>query len=396
MPYYQWTGIDIGGQITKGRQLAPSSDFLEKTLLQQNIALMTAQPVKSWPWQQWRQSDSLDFFRQLSALLSSGIFTTDALAILLKQARRDEVMRVIEQLHADICSGISLSAALEKFDTYFNPLVITLLRSGEESGNVARALEALCEHIEFKQQFYRKLRTAALMPGITLLFFIVITAVIITVILPKFASLFTETNQPLPWMTQMLLALSYFVSQWYLFLLAGMAGLVFALRQVKKRYFSSNQFLLSVPFLSRVIVDTSLTYFLKSLTVLMQGGVSLVPALTIAQHSVSTAAIKEQLAGVVDQVSKGWALSEALSTSKSPFFSDDFIAMVKVGEESGNLRSMLEHCSKLYEARVSKALELFSALFQPALMIFIGLMIAFLILAVYVPIFELSNVVSWS
>ncbi len=119
-------------------------------------------------------------------------------------------------------------------------------------------------------------------------------------------------------------------------------------------------------------------------------------SLTIAQHSVSNKLIKEQIVKVVTDVDKGCSLSNALASISQPFFPLDFVAMVKIGEESGNLRPMIVQCAKLYEERVAKALDLFASLVQPGLMIFLGLMIAFLIVGVYMPVFELSNAVSWA
>lgn len=395
MPYYQWTGMSIDGEVKRGKQLASSSQLLERELLQQNIALMKVAPVRNWPWQRWRQSDSLDFFRQLSALMHAGIFTTDALAILLKQPCKDTVRTVLEQISVDIGNGIPLSDALEKYNAQFNSLIITLIRSGEESGNSARALQVVCEHIEFKQQFYRKLRAAALMPLITMTFFLGVGLVIIGVILPKFAVLFAEARQPLPWMTRTLLLWGENIHTVCGIGMSGGLSLFFVSRYTKKWYPATGRFLLSVPFVASLTVDIALTHFLKALTILMQGGVPLVQALTMAQHSVSTVAIKNELAAVVEKVAGGMSLSDALQESESVFFRDDFVAMIRVGEESGALASMVEHCSIVYERRVDKALNLWSALFQPALMIVIGLMITFLIVSVYVPIFELSNVISW-
>ncbi len=264
MPYYQWTGVDLLGQTRKGKQRATSPDFLEKTLFEQNIAVVEVWPVRSWPWQRWNQEDSLAFFKKLHVLLSAGVFTTDALTILLKQARHESVVTIIEQLYNDVCNGISLSSSLEKFPEHFDNLTITLIRAGEESGSVGNALEALCEHIEFKQSFYRKLRAAALMPMITLSFFVLIALAIITLIIPKFAILFLQNQQQLPWMTKMLLATSEFLRSGYALVFVLIPLLFIVMRRFKKIDTNRvDRLILSVPFLSTLIIETSLTYFFK-------------------------------------------------------------------------------------------------------------------------------------
>lgn len=393
MPYYQWMGIDIVGEEKRGCQLASSSELLEKSLLEKNIALIKVYPVNKW-WQRWRQTDTFDFFYQLSSLLQAGIFTTDALMILLKQTKRELNITIIEQLHTDVSEGMSLSAALRK-TTYFDTLSIALLSSGEEAGNMARALVVVCEHIRFKQEFYKRLRSAALMPAITLMFFTLITTVIMVAILPKFALLCLEQNQPLPWATAFLLEVKQYLYNYGIYGVLTMVPLSLLGRTLYVRQKRSRQFFLALPGISQVIIGTSLTHFFKALTVLMQGGVDLAHALTIAQHSVVNPTIQAQVAEVAKKVAKGEALSNAMESTENSFFAPDTIALLKIGEETGNLLPMIEHCARLYEQRVSKFLELFAVGFQPLLMVVLGLLIAFLIFAVYVPIFELSNTVSF-
>jgi type II secretory pathway component PulF len=350
-------------------------------------------PVNKW-WQRWRQTDTFDFFYQLSSLLQAGIFTTDALMILLKQTKRELNITIIEQLHIDVSEGMSLSAALKK-TAYFDTLSIALLSSGEEAGNTARALVVVCEHIRFKQEFYKRLRSSALMPAITLMFFTLITTVIMVAILPKFALLCLEQNQPLPWATMFLLEVKQYLYNYGIYGLLAMVPLSLLGRRLYVRQNRSQQLFLALPGISQVIIGTSLTHFFKALTVLMQGGVDLAHALTIAQHSVVNPTIQTQVAEVAKKVAKGEALSNAMESTENSFFAQDTIALLKIGEETGNLLPMIEHCARLYEQRVSKFLELFAVVFQPLLMVVLGLLIAFLIFAVYVPIFELSNMVTF-
>jgi type IV pilus assembly protein PilC len=214
-------------------------------------------------------------------------------------------------------------------------------------------------------------------------------------ILPKFALLCLEQNQPLPWATAFLLDIKQYLYSYGIYCVLTIVPLSLLGQRLYVRQNRSRQLFLALPCISQVIIGTSLAHFFKALTVLIQGGVDLAHALTIAQHSVVNETIQAQVAEVAKKVAKGEALSGAIESSDSSFFAPDTIALLKIGEETGSVLPMIEHCARLYEQRVSKSLELFAVVFQPLLMVVLGLLIAFLIFAVYVPIFELSNTVSF-
>lgn len=392
MPYYQWVGLTIEGEVKKGSQLASSPDTLEKELLSKNIAVLSARVAYAWPWQRWQEADTLNFFNRLHALLGAGIFSAQALDILLKQAKKKGVVEVLDQVHADLCGGVPLSTALEKASC-FDPVAVALLRAGEESGALVRALDVLCAYGEFRRRFYQKIRSAALMPALVALFFVVIGGLVVMVMVPKFVLFFQEQNHPVPASTQALFFLNTFLNTYFLpaAVLVG-AGVV-----ATRRFLGATEYLdrllCRIPGFSHYQATKAMAYFFKTLAVLVNGGVPLVPALAMAQQMITGKFMREQMTGVIEAVQRGHLLSDALH-NQGTLFDEDVIAMIKVGEESGTVATLLERIAEQYEARMYKMVELFSVLFQPVVMIILGLFIAFFIMAVYVPIFELSNAVA--
>jgi type II secretory pathway component PulF len=396
MPQYRWVGLDLQGHVQKGQQFAQSLDFLEKLLLEKEIALLDARPARRWLTKKWNAAYTASFFKQLSLLLDAGVFVTDALELLAKQSDNELVKKIIDQIIVDLHNGISLSAALEKHPDCFSSLHIVMIKAGEESGSLIQALELISVHLENRISFYQKIRACVLTPAITFIFFILILSIIFTVIVPKLVVLFVQMGKPMPQSTRTILAVSSFITnRWFLFFVFSITGMVTAIvhaipERVKKL---KDRLVLRIPIISDLMINKSIVYFLESTALLLQGGVSLVPALHTATGSIDNVELQEHGAHVVQEVASGQSLAVAMSKQPLFIFPADLIAMVRIGEESGKLTMLIRRAASLYKSKVNRSLTLFSTLLQPLLVIFLGLCIAILMIAIYVPIFELPSVI---
>ncbi len=396
MPYYQWVGIDILGNTRKGLTLAASPELLEQDLFVQEIALLKTHTVQK-KYKAWNHHHTINFFKQLTVLLGSGVFLTDALNMLVELADNQSHKDMLSHICTDVHDGSSLSSALTRFDDVFDKFTVTLIKAGEEGGKLGEALEAICKNLETREQFYSKMRSAAMVPAVTLSFFIIIFLVIMTCIVPRFEQLFEGRTDAIPSITRWFLWMSKNISWIYSGLLGGMGVGYFIYkhkkwwRQIKP---SLDQFLVRIPILNKIIINSSLVSFLRPLSVLLEGRISLLQALEICCPTINNIVVKATITAAIERVRQGFPLSEALKKD-TLIIPPSLLHLISIGEESGRLELMIKRCSEYYEESVIKVLDLVAVLFQPFIMIIIGVLVALLIFAVYMPICELANNVSY-
>jgi|SRR5579859_323689 len=396
MPYYNWVGIDLYGNTKKGIASVPSFDMLEHYLFEQEIGLLNAKVVQHTISKRWKSSDTLELFKQLNMLLSSGVFLTDALNILIKLSHKQYISEVLKQIAEIIYDGGSLHKALESLRDHFDPLIITMVKAGEESGNLVTALQSVCNHIESREAFHKKLRAAALTPAITFMFFIVIVLIIMIFVIPHFELLFMGHEAQIPAITRYIIHMSKYLTGVNIGLMMSVLMLGYILLRARQNVWkrSIDSFLLKIPFLKDIIIQSSMVSLLEPLSLLLQTGVPLLPALEIAQESVKNSVIHDSYRSGTQHIMMGDSLSQSLKESEQ-FIPFDLLAMIQIGEESGKLGVMLERCSRYYQEHVLRSLDIVTILFQPLLMIILGLLVAVLIFAVYMPLFELSNCITY-
>lgn len=395
VPYYRWKGVDLSSTIQKGVLFAHSQQHLDELLLKRQMALLACSPVRQWFSRSIRMSDTVRFFRQLTVLVDAGVLLPDALSIVCNQLDHPQFQEIVHVLSSQVHEGVSLSDACERYPHVFSPIIIQLIRAGEESGELAQALQAITTHLTDTRDFYMRLRAALALPGITLLFFFVIATVIFVVIMPHLSDVFSSMGQQLPPLTKRLLAISNFVRSFYMLVAVLLGAFFIALiwkitRRARMRRIM-DRFLLRVPLFGSLLQQRFLGYTMQSLAVLLRGGMPLVQAIDVVHGSLSNQVFRDQLKCIEEDVASGNALSSALLRHPSGVFSQDVIAMVEVGEESGRLSMLLAKVGQSYHDRVAQRLSWLTILLQPAIMIFMGILVGLLIFAVYGPIFTLSG-----
>ncbi len=398
MPFFKWQGIDLEGKKRSGSMIARSAFQLDALLMQANIACLKSWQTKPFVLM-WRVplATKVQFFRQLSILLDSGIFLDQALELLIHQISNRAFKAVVHDILVSVQHGIRLSQAIMDHQLFFDLLTIHMIEVGQESGKLPEALEHLCAFQENIVAFKKQVRSAALLPTITFVFFLFIALVIFIFIVPAFASLFLSTGQSLPATTQTMLAISDFLRHpWTLITaLVCSIGLLISYCCFERSYLYTKvmYFLYYVPFVGTLSIQVMCAYFFHSLSLLTQTGVHLITALSVAQESMSHPLMKTMTHTLKNDVQEGISMSNA-TLKQTKFFPVPIQALVAVGQESGCLPFMFMQASMLYKEQVSRKLMIISTFLQPLLMIVIGLMITFLIFAVYLPIFNLSSVIN--
>ena len=398
MPHFQWSGVDILGNTRRGRQFARSKKELDAVLFKRQIALLKSKPTRTFSlFSPILLQHNIQTFRQLAELVGSGVLLPEALTIVAGQTEQPKLASVLHTVAVAVHEGKTFAHALAQYPHIFDRLTIQMVHVGHESGNVAIALSALADYLDRTQTFQKKVRAAALMPAITFGFFVVISLVIFIVVMPKFAAVFSSLKSELPPLTKTMMRISDFLHSSRALVWAGLLAMgLFALKKYRTTKQGSVLFdtiFLRLPYIGMLTVQTSLAYFLHALSMVLTGGMQAVPALDTARHTVRNSVLRKQLGELVHDVAAGSSLSEAMLQDPGQLFGADVVSLIKVGEASGDLAALVKKASGLYQERVDRSLSFVTTMVQPLLMIILGLLITLLIFAVYLPIFNLSQVI---
>lgn len=395
MPYYYWKGVTITGQIKKGKLFAQTLEHLDELLLKREVALMQAKPAKQWIKKSISITDRAKLFAQLATLIEAGVLIPDALSIVANQVDNLELQEIMHEVAQQVSQGTQLSDALEPYSQVANQIMIQLIRAGEQSGNIDYALNALSAHLMATGDFYRRIRSALILPLITIIFFVAILLIIFIVIMPRFISVFTSMAKEIPPLTQKMIWISEFITSPAMGLslailaLLGVLGWRFTRAGRGRRLL--DRMLLGLPFIGSLLQERFLAYSMQAIGVLVQGGMPLLQAIGVVKESVQNHIFRMKLAELEADIENGASLSHAMARHSAAIFGPDTVAMIEVAEASGRLPLLLDRVSQSYYSQVTQRISWLTLLLQPAIMLILGLMVALLIFAVYGPIFTLSS-----
>jgi len=399
MPYFSWTGVNIIGDWQKGKRFAKSTDHLDTLLFKQGIALIKNKPVR-WRLLQRpiKRTDLSVFFEQLSVLINAGILVPQALSLVGDQLTNPRLQEVVHRLADAVQEGNALSDAMAQHKNVFDLMTIQHIKIGEESGDLSMALKSLCASLEMTQTFYSQVQSALVMPMVGVSFFIVITSIIFVVIIPQFADLFVAARQDMPWLTRTIVSMSAYFNSRYGMALVGMFGLcmmvirTYAKTAVGKQQVSAVS--MRIPFVGRIMRTRLLGLFFQSMSMLLAGGMRVVPALRVIRIAIGNSVFADHIKGLEQDVDSGSSLSHALARRADDIFAPHVVAMVSVGEETGQLVPLLDKIAHNYHNEVKKQLIMCTVLLQPLLLLVLGLLVVLLVFAVYGPIVNLAGGIS--
>ncbi|MDP3889327.1 MAG: type II secretion system F family protein [bacterium] len=398
MPYFKWYGVTMIGQIQRGRLFAQSKEHLEEQLLKRHIALLKERQVRVWsPFFRITLAHKIGVFRQLCVLVSSGVLLSDALFIVAQQADNIRLQEVMYLIAEKVRQGVSFSAAMQEYPKLFDAMTIQLVHVGQESGNLAMALDSLCSYLEEKRDFYARVRAALFMPMITLGFFLIVASIIFIVIIPRFADMFAALGKELPAITKTMIRISTVLLSWYsVWIIGGLIVFWLLLKAFSwsvsgKRIY--DYCAVHVPLFGSIVRYRFVAHTFESLSLLLAGGMQLVPALQAVERTIQNTQLRDIFRQVTEDVASGNSLADALFCHSEKLFAPDIIALLKIGQEVGNIDVMLKQASRVYNNRLKQQLVFISTILQPLVLIILGLLILTLIFAVYVPILNMSYAV---
>jgi Type II secretory pathway, component PulF len=392
MPYFKWFGTDIAGRSCKGAIIARSTEQVQQFLHDRQIAYGNSYKVFAEP--QVSIGIVSLFLQQLATLLAAGVRLHDALEIACEGIAHAYFTAVIADVAHLVQAGIALSEACKGYPSIFDQITVQLMLSGERAGTLAGALEQRAIQLTMMEQFLQKVRRTLLMPLITLFFFALIALLLLVVVVPQFQSILQGFNKPLPFLTQVLFAISSWIrSPAALYMLGCFVaiGLIICrmLRQARGKQLLG-RIVLRMPLLNTVALQSSRALLMQTWALLLQGGVHSVEALELAGSALWYDPLRAEALGIAQKISQGIAPSHAFQGTR--ITAPEIIAFLRIGEASGELAGMVRQAGALYQERTYQQLEFLSKIVQPLVLILLGLLIAVLLFALYEPIFTLTQI----
>lgn len=339
-----------------------------------------------------RRKEVTAFSREMSALLGAGIPIPQAIEAIASEEANPEMKAVVEQMAADVKTGISLSAAMANHPRLFGSLYTSMVRVGEEAGALPQVMRDLAELLEHDDEIRGEVVSAIAYPLFVLGFGIVTVVVLLTVVLPKLFAMLEEMLDVLPLPTLILLRVSGFFSEYWPWLLLTVTGAVFGLRWHLKSVEGALQwdrFTLRVPVMGGLVRSAALSRFARTLGILVKSGVSLLPALKIVQTTVGNLVIGGQIAQVSEETRGGDSLAAPLR--KLGIFPRSAVQMIAAGEESGQLADMLIKVAQIEERHLRARTRTLISLLAPILILIVGGVVGFMVIAILLPIFRMSR-----
>lgn len=336
-------------------------------------------------------SDLAAFTRQLAIMINAGVIITEALSILRTQTS-GRMLVMVDQLLVDVEGGSSLAGALEKHTDVFSPVYIALIRAGESSGLLDTILTRLADNLEKEREFRAKVKGALIYPVIVIVGMVIVTAVMVIVVIPRLNTLYQEFNAELPAITKALIGLSgIFVKFWFLLaavFLAGFWGLsLFVKTPLGKR--KKDELILRIPIIGPLTRQIILTEFTRTLGLLVGAGVSILESLSVVSRVSDNEVLAAGVRGAAKDVEKGFPL--AYSLAQQDAFPQVMTRMLAVGEETGKLDEVLGKISHIFEGESEQQVRTLTSTIEPIVMIILGIGVAILVIAIILPIYNLTS-----
>ncbi|MCL2174280.1 type II secretion system F family protein [Candidatus Saccharibacteria bacterium] len=336
--------------------------------------------------------DRVIFSRQLATMINAGLPLAQSLNTVEEQTANKALKQIIGSVLNDVNGGASLADSFAKYPKVFNQVFIALVRAGETSGTLDKSLERLANQQEHDADMMSKIKGAMVYPAIVLAVIVAVVGFMLIALVPQVESLYNDMKKELPGTTQVLVAVANFVINFWYIVIAVLIGLGILLRRWidteggRKTWDSIK---LNMPLFSPLFRKLYMARFSRTAETLLASGVPLLEALKICSDAVNNAVVQEEIIRAIQKVKNGRALSEALSGEEYilPFVPQ----MIKIGEQSGGIDSMLGKVADYYEKEVDNAIKAISTTIEPILMVAMALMIGFIVVAVLLPIYGLSG-----
>lgn len=395
---YTWEGTDKQGTKVSGESSAHNPALIKARLRKQGISpgRVRKKPRSIFnAGKRIKPRDIALFTRQMATMMKAGVALLQSLDIIGEGFDNPNMRKLVQELKQEIAAGSSFTAALRQKPQYFDELYCNLVAAGEQAGALDILLERVAIHQEKREHLRARIRKAMTYPLAVVFVAIIVTGILLVKVVPQFQSVFTSFGAELPAFTLMVIALSEFMQQRWLVLTLGIAALALGLRYAHRRSARFRDWLdiglLKLPLAGSLMYRSAVARYARTLSTTFAAGVPLVEALGSVAGTTGNSVFRNALDRIRQDVATGTQLNLAMRASG--IFPGMAIQMTSIGEESGTLDSMLEKVATYYETEVDNLVETLTTLMEPLIMIVLGTLVGGLVVAMYLPIFQLGSAI---
>ncbi|SKA19488.1 type IV pilus assembly protein PilC [Lysobacter spongiicola DSM 21749] len=396
---YVWEGTDKRGVVMKGEQPAKNANFVRAELRRQGITpkivKVKPKPLFGSAGKRVTPLDIAIFSRQIATMMKAGVPIVGALEIIGSGNKNPKMQQLVNAIRSDVESGSSLSEAISKHPVQFDELYRNLVRAGESAGVLETVLDTVATYKENLEALKGKIKKALFYPAAVVAVALIVSAILLIFVVPTFEEVFNGFGAELPAFTKMVIALSDFMVAWWWLILFGLVAAGIAIVMAFKRSPAFQHFfdrmILKVPVIGQIMHNSAIARFSRTLAVTFKAGVPLVEALDTVAGATGNTVYEKAVFRIRDDVAVGYPVNMAMKQTN--LFPHMVVQMTAIGEEAGALDTMLFKVAEFYEQEVNNAVDSLSSLLEPMIMVFLGVVVGGMVVAMYLPIFKLGAVV---
>jgi len=399
MPVFAYAGRGLGGQTARGEVNAADRDAAIGQLRSQGITVATIEERKKAKAfgekkQKITDKDLVVFTRQFATMIDAGLPLVQCLEILSTQTDNKTFGKLLNEVKLDVEAGATYADALKKHPKVFDSLYSNMVRAGEAGGMLDTILQRLAKQMEKAAKLKAQIKSAMVYPAAIVAVAIIVVSVLLVWVIPIFAKMFADFGGSLPALTQLVIDLSNFMQKYIIFMAIGLGIGLWLL----KRYYNTpagrlkiDGFSLKLPVLGDLIRKIAVARFTRTFGTLIQSGVPIMDSLEIVARTAGNVVVENAIMAARTSVGEGKTLAEPIG--KTGVFPPMVVQMISVGEATGALDAMLAKIADFYDEEVDTAVAMLTSLLEPALMVFLGTVIGFIVIAMYLPIFKMASAI---
>ena len=395
---FVYDGVNRRGQKVKGETTSRSLELAKATLRKQGIVVkgIKKKPKALFTFKKAiKPIDIAIFARQLATMIKAGIPLTQSFEIVADSLDNPSMKELVLSIKADIEAGGTFAGALRKHPRYFDDLFCSLVESGEQSGALETMLERVATYKEKSEILKSKIKKAMKYPIAVIVVAVIVTMILLIKVVPVFSDLFSSFGAELPAFTQMVVSMSEWMQSWWFILIIAIGAAIVWFSEAKKRSKKFRDFLdrltLRLPIVGNIAYQAIIARFSRTLSTTFAAGVPLIDALDSTAGATNNVVFYNATQQIKNDVSTGQQLQFSMRSTN--LFPSMAIQMVGIGEESGSLEEMLDKVASHYESEVDNAVDGLTSLMEPLIMAVLGVLVGGLVIAMYLPIFQMGSVV---
>lgn len=396
---YQYKGVDKKGKKVEGEISGSSPAIVKAQLLKQGVRAQGVKPKRQSSFgggkKKIKPLDIAIFTRQMATMMKAGVPLVQSFDIVAEGSDNATLAQLIREIREDVAAGGGFASALRKHPKYFDDLFCNLVESGEHSGALETMLHRIAIYKEKTEQLKAKIKKALTYPIAVVVVAVIVTGILLVKVVPQFAETFSGFGASLPAFTLFVLKLSDLAQAYWLHFLVIVGVSLFGfskLKQSNKKFrVMLDKLTLKLPIIGKIVYEAIVARFARTLSTTFAAGVPLIDALTSVAGATGNAVYEEATIKIRDEVSTGTQLNVALRHAK--IFPSMLLQMASIGEESGALDDMLDKVATFYEESVDNMVDNLTSLLEPMIMAVLGVLVGGLLIAMYMPIFQLGSVV---